>query len=182
MFSKPINLLFVGLALASIASAHFTLDFPLTRGFDEDKEPTFCGGFPTNASGRQVFPLSGAAPVLINSHHQTAQVAIILSVNPNPTAFADFNSSNKVDFLMPFGTIKGQGQYCFTVDIATLASQISPAPVNGTLATLQVEFNGGDGVLLQCSDLILVQGAAIPGNVTCTNCKRLLVIFIRRVI
>jgi hypothetical protein len=29
--------------LAAVANAHFTLDFPKTRGFDEDKEPEFCG-------------------------------------------------------------------------------------------------------------------------------------------
>lgn len=28
------------LALASIASAHFTLDYPQTRGFNEDIEPS----------------------------------------------------------------------------------------------------------------------------------------------
>lgn len=30
------------LALASAASAHFTLDYPTTRGFDEDLEPSAC--------------------------------------------------------------------------------------------------------------------------------------------
>lgn len=32
-------------AFAAMTSAHFTLDFPQTRGFDENKEPEFCGKF-----------------------------------------------------------------------------------------------------------------------------------------
>lgn len=37
--------------LASTATAHFTLDYPRSRGFDEDIEPQFCGGFPNAVSG-----------------------------------------------------------------------------------------------------------------------------------
>lgn len=169
MFSKAFASLLVALISLHLTSAHFTLDFPATRGFDEDKEPSFCGGFPTNASGRQPFPLSGAAPVRITSHHDNAQVAIILSVQPDPTKFADFNNTGKVSYLMPFANIKGQQGFCFSVDVGALAAQISPAPANGTLATLQVEFNGGDNPLFQCSDLILVQNASIASNETCSN-------------
>lgn len=169
MFSKALTSLLVTLLSLHLTSAHFTLDFPTTRGFDEDKEPSFCGGFPTNASGRHPFPLSGAAPVRINSHHESAQVAIILSVQPDPTKFADFNNTGKVTYLMPFANVKGQQAFCFSVDVGALASQISPAPVNGTLATLQVEYSGGDNPLFQCSDLILVQDAKIASNETCSN-------------
>ncbi|KAH9808198.1 hypothetical protein DFH28DRAFT_626813 [Melampsora americana] len=169
MFSKTFASLLLALISSHLTLAHFTLDFPVTRGFDEDKEPSFCGGFPTNASGRHPFPLSGAAPVRITSHHDNAQVAIILSVQPDPTKFADFNNTGKVSYLMPFANIKGQQGFCFSVDVGALASQISPAPMNGTLATLQVEFNGGDNPLFQCSDLILIQNATIASNETCSN-------------
>ncbi|KAG0148980.1 hypothetical protein CROQUDRAFT_359464 [Cronartium quercuum f. sp. fusiforme G11] len=169
MIAQLKSVLLVGLFLASIVSAHFTLDYPPTRGFDEDKEPNFCGGFPTNGTGRHLFPLSGPVPILIGSHHQSAQVAIILSLDADPQTFEEFNGTNEVNFLMPFGTIQGQGEFCFTVDISTLADQLSPPPVNGSLATLQVEFNGGDGLLFQCSDLILIQGLSTPNTVTCAN-------------
>ncbi|EGG05037.1 Hypothetical protein MELLADRAFT_88366 [Melampsora larici-populina 98AG31] len=169
MFSKTFSSSLVSLFYLHFTFAHFTLDFPTTRGFNEDKEPSFCGGLPTNASGRQPFPLSGSAPVHITSHHDNAQVAIILSVKADPTKFSDFNSTGKVDYLMPFSNTKGQQGFCFSVDIGTLATQIRPSPTNGTLATLQVIFNGGDHPLFQCSDLILVKNASIASNQTCSN-------------
>lgn len=72
-----LNLL--GLVLcASTSLAHFTLDFPVSRGqtrqeheheaytktsrgFDEDKEPGFCGGFTQPSAERTPFPLSSGA-------------------------------------------------------------------------------------------------------------------------
>ncbi|MBW0475085.1 hypothetical protein O181_014800 [Austropuccinia psidii MF-1] len=151
-----------------LVSTHFTLDYPLTRGFSEDDEPKFCGGFPTNATGRHPFPLSGPAPILINSHHSSAEVAIIIAFKSDPTTFADFNTSNKVTFLRPFGRIEGRGPLCFNIDINSLASQV-PNITDGTLATLQVEYNGGDSPLFQCSDLILQKNYTTPSNVTCVN-------------
>ncbi|KAH9808199.1 hypothetical protein DFH28DRAFT_1070138 [Melampsora americana] len=171
MFSKTFVSLLMALISLHLTSAHFTLDFPATRGFDEDKEPSFCGGFPTNASDRHPFPLSGAAPVRITSHHNNAQVAIILSVQPDPTKFADFNNTEKVSYLMSFVNIKGQQGFCFSVDIETLASQITPSPRNGTLATLQVEYNGGDHPLFQCSDLILVQDLKLADEEICSGAE-----------
>ncbi|GAA5842089.1 hypothetical protein JCM9279_002784 [Rhodotorula babjevae] len=156
-------------ALAPLASAHFTLDYPPTRGFDEDIESQFCGGFATPASSRTPFPLSGSAPVTIGSHHASADVAIFLSFDSNPTSFADFNetsSGQSYGPLKPFGQITGTGDYCYTVDIASLGiSSLS----NGTVATLQVEYNGGDGYLFQCADLVLVSDYSTPSNVSCTN-------------
>ncbi|KPV73508.1 uncharacterized protein RHOBADRAFT_4995, partial [Rhodotorula graminis WP1] len=152
-----------------LASAHFTLDFPPTRGFDEDLESQFCGGFATPASSRTPFPLSGPAPVTIGSHHASADVAIFLSFDSNPTSFADFNetsSGQSYGPLKPFGQISGTGDYCYTVDVASLGiSNLS----NGTVATLQVEYNGGDGYLFQCADLVLVSDYSTPSNVTCAN-------------
>ncbi|GAA5982114.1 hypothetical protein JCM11641_000592 [Rhodosporidiobolus odoratus] len=158
-------------SLPFLASAHFTLDYPPTRGFDEDLEPQFCGGFSSPSSSRTPFPLSGSAPVLIDSHHPSADVAVLLSFNENPTSFADFNqtsSGQEYGFLSGFGTITNSGEFCFNVDVASLGVD---GIENGTVATLQVEFNGGDGVLLQCADLILVTPDlyTAPSNLTCSN-------------
>ncbi|TNY17665.1 hypothetical protein DMC30DRAFT_333637, partial [Rhodotorula diobovata] len=149
--------------------AHFTLDYPPTRGFDEDIESQFCGGFSTPSSARTPFPLSGSAPVTIGSHHASADVAIFLSLDSNPTSFADFNETSTGQSygpLKPFGQISGTGDYCFTVDVASLGlSDLS----NGTVATLQVEYNGGDGYLFQCADVVLVSDFSLPSNVSCAN-------------
>ncbi|SCV71525.1 BQ2448_3113 [Microbotryum intermedium] len=158
------------LALVPLVAAHFTLDYPPTRGFDEDHEPLFCGGFPSPSSSRAPFPLSGLGAVLIDSHHPTAQVGIIAAVGyANVTSFADFNqtaSGQKTGMLMPFGTIQGEGEWCFDVTFDSLGAGVIP---NGTLATIQVEFNGGDGLLFQCADVILVNNYVAPSNLTCRN-------------
>ncbi|GAA6028940.1 hypothetical protein JCM8097_001516 [Rhodosporidiobolus ruineniae] len=156
-------------ALPLLASAHFILDYPTTRGFDEDLEPQFCGGFNSTSSTRVPFPLSGSAPVTIGSHHPSADVAILISFDENPTSFADFNetsSGQSYGLLKDFGTITGTGDFCFNVDIASLGVT---GLQNGSVATLQVEYNGGDGILLQCSDLVLVSDYTAPSNVSCTN-------------
>ncbi|KAK4705435.1 hypothetical protein P7C70_g763, partial [Phenoliferia sp. Uapishka_3] len=129
MFIAPI------LCLASIASAHFTLDYPQTRGFDEDLEPQFCGGFNQSAT-RVPFPLSGG-PILIDSHHPSAEVAILISFVDTPTTFANFNTTSSgasYGYLKGFGTITGEGEFCFNVDIASLNV---PGVGNGTVATIQ---------------------------------------------
>lgn len=76
-------------------------------------------------------------------------------------------------------------QFCFNVDVAALNV---PGVGNGSIATIQfvvalpralprsltqislhrVEFNGGDGMLFQCSDVIL-SSTFQPTNVSCVN-------------
>lgn len=67
---------------------------------------------------------------------------------------------------MDFGTITGQGEFCFNVDVAGLGVA---GVANGSVATIQVEFNGGDGTLFQCADVVLRTDFAVPANVTCAN-------------
>ncbi|MBW0512262.1 hypothetical protein O181_051977 [Austropuccinia psidii MF-1] len=159
--------LFTLCGMASV-SAHFTLDLPNARGSSMADEPKFCGGFPTDAAGRQAFPLSAEAPIVITSHHASAEVAIIVSFNSNPTSFSDFDYKGKTNFLMPFGEISGAGSFCFKVDISPFASHI-PNITDGTLATLQVEYKAGNDTLYQCSDLILQKSFTPPESVACAN-------------
>lgn len=50
---------------ASVASAHFNLDYPAARGFDEDKLIQFpCGSFDTPVENRTVWPISGGSIAL----------------------------------------------------------------------------------------------------------------------
>jgi hypothetical protein len=124
------------MTLPLLASAHFTLDYPTSRGFDENIEPRasdgltnltrvgppnrfdallteFCGGFPTPSSERTPFPLSGSAPVLIDSHHPSAIVGMFISFDSNPTSFSQFNqtsSGQQYGLLDNFGSITGSGE------------------------------------------------------------------------
>ncbi|GAA5897319.1 uncharacterized protein JCM6883_006655 [Sporobolomyces salmoneus] len=156
-----------------VALAHFTLDYPQTRGFDEDLEPQFCGGFNSPSSSRTPFPLSGQGSILIDSHHPTAQVAVLISFDENPTSIEQFTKlSNGTSYglLQNFETLNSEGEYCLSVDVASL----NLGAVNGTPATIQVEFNGGDGTLFQCSDVVLVSDYSTPSNVTseCQDAKK----------
>ncbi|KAH8079961.1 hypothetical protein HD553DRAFT_126541 [Filobasidium floriforme] len=152
--------LLTALAAAATVSAHFTLDYPPTRGFDDDKEPEFCGGFTDPSSPRNVVPLTGNVPIHLDSHHASAAVALLISSKEDPQNFDDFSSTlAKSWFQMP------QGETCFNVDFSSLGMNF----VNGSQVTIQVQYNGGDGNLFQCSDLVLVDGAQVPSNETCTS-------------
>ena len=71
----------------------------------------FCGGFNSSAT-RVPFPLSGG-PILIDSHHPSADVAILISFVTAPTTFTDFNTTSTgatYGLLKQFGTITGEGE------------------------------------------------------------------------
>ena len=60
------------LFVISVVSAHFTLDYPPTTGFDEDQEPNPpCGGFPPDLSNLTEWPLSGGE-ISVDLHHPEA--------------------------------------------------------------------------------------------------------------
>jgi hypothetical protein len=128
-------------ALLPLASAHFTLDWPKARGFDDAKAGNFpCGGFDSVSSSRTDFPINGG-PVQLNMHHPQTNVEILIALGSDP-------GDNYNIVLRPTFTMEGLGDFC--------AGQLNfPSGVNvsdGTLATLQVVTNGDpDGGLYQVS-------------------------------
>ncbi|EAT85315.1 hypothetical protein HBI56_072260 [Parastagonospora nodorum] len=133
----------LALALIPASLAHFTLDWPKARGFDDDKEPDFpCGGFNDVSSQRADFPISGG-PIQLNMGHEQTNVAVYLAIGDNPGNA--FNVVMRQQFV-----VTGLGDFCM--------GQLSvPAGVNvtdGTKATIQVVSNAhGEGGLYQCSDV-----------------------------
>ena len=100
----------------------------------------FCGGF--NSTGpRSLFPLgsclllsfssnrtltplarfAGAgAPILIDSTHTNAQVAIIISFATNPVSFANFTTTptgTPIPFVLPCGPIVGKGDVSLSLPV-----------------------------------------------------------------
>ncbi|CAE6352009.1 unnamed protein product [Rhizoctonia solani] len=151
-------------ALAASASAHFTLDWPATRGFNEDIENQFCGGF-SNAGARSSFPL-GAAGVNIDSTHDTANVIVLISFDANPQNITQFSNSSNGAQLTSFIKLDKQGEACIPVNIQSLGlSNVA----NGTNATIQIQYDGGDGNLYQCADVTLLSNFAAPSNVSCAS-------------
>jgi hypothetical protein len=122
----------------SLATAHFTLNYPTSRPFDEDTMPTFpCGG-QSQSSNRTVLSLSqGSIPVDITLHHSQTAVTIFLGLGND--VGSDFNIT-----LMPTFGIQGLGEFCLpSVPLDTKA--LGTVLTDGTNATLQVQTDGDSG-------------------------------------
>ena len=139
MFPKSI----AALALLPAVLAHFNLNYPTSRGFDEDKEPTFpCGSYDTVSSQRTDFPITGG-PIQLKLGHQQTNIAVYLAVGDNP---GDGFST----VLYPQFQVSGYGDFC-------LGDINVPSSLNvseGTKATIQVITNAsGESALYQVSHL-----------------------------
>lgn len=126
---------FLSLAMASVATAHFTLDWPVNRGFDEDTMPNFpCGGFNTPSSNRTVVSLDAhTLPVDITFHHSQTAVSYLLALGTDPGS--SFNIT-----LGPTITAQGLGEFCLpNLSLSSLNL------TDGQNATLQVVTDGDTG-------------------------------------
>jgi hypothetical protein len=73
------------LAALPLASAHFLLDHPASRGFDEDKLGTFpCGGQDTVSSNRTQWPLDGTSTIALTMGHDEANVEVLIGFGNDP--------------------------------------------------------------------------------------------------
>ena len=145
------------LAIASLTSAHFTLEFPKARDFNEDTLDQFpCGGFNTPSTARTAWPMSGGQIALKMGHSQS-NVEVLIAVGNNPGNA--FNTVIRPTFLQT-----GLGAFCMTG--LSLPSSINVT--EGTNATIQVITNGDPtGGLFNCADITFSSTAALAGS--CTN-------------
>lgn len=134
----------------TLVTAHFQLNSPSARGFDEDTLATFpCGGQDTPSSNRSLFPLAGG-PVQLNMEHDHAEVQVLLGLGND--VGENFNIT-----LEPIFLEEGIGQFCMgdvvSLDIRNPFEsaqrlkqwQMVPSSLNikdGTNATIQVVTNG----------------------------------------
>ncbi|SNX87446.1 uncharacterized protein MEPE_06156 [Melanopsichium pennsylvanicum] len=148
------------LALASSAVAHFTLDYPATRGFDEDLESnSFCGGF-SNVSLPRIPWYYVDGPIQIDSHHDSAIVNIYVSFDI-PTSAQSFLSTSPLRHDI---SITGQGEFCFHANTTFVGGK------TGQNATLMVEYiNNVHGHLYQCSDVTFTDDKSAGANISCTD-------------
>ncbi|KAI9263167.1 hypothetical protein BDA99DRAFT_407798, partial [Phascolomyces articulosus] len=148
-----------GLTVLQSVSAHYQLTYPQSRGFNEDREPTApCGGF-DSVSSRSQFPLQNGF-VQINSGHTDYTYEVKLVTNStNPTA-SDFTSAPTV--------AKGSRNYpadaCLPIDLGNVQGLSA-----GTNATIQVVYDGGDGLLYQCADVTLAENPSSFNTTACVN-------------
>jgi len=157
--------------LATAVQAHFQMQYPIPRGpFVEDSEPTFCDGYNDAVNNRTVFPFSNGI-INMNSEHPLWTAEVLISTYQDPNNFSYFNSSSGYQVVVPFFQQSGEGLYCFPIDIAAAAVNVSGIQ-DGANVTIQVLFNGGDGNLYQCADLTLSANLTVPpanASSGCTN-------------
>lgn len=146
--------------LAPLAAAHFKLDFPPARGFDEETLPTFpCGGQNTVSSNRTQWPLTGGSIALTMGHIQT-NIAVFIGIGN------DVGSGFNTVVRQTFGE-QGLGAFCMTgFDVTGLGLNIT----DGTNATIQVVTNGDpNGGLYNCADITFSSSAPPLASGVCTN-------------
>ncbi|KAL3422332.1 expression library immunization antigen 1 [Phlyctema vagabunda] len=150
---------FLSALVASTATAHFTLDYPTVRGFDEDKLVGYpCGGFDTPSTTRTSYPISGGR-IALTMGHIDANVQVFLGLG-NDVGSA-FNYA-----LTPVYSEQGLGDFCIT----TLTIPEGVNVTEGTNATIQVITNGDpDGGLYNCADITFSSSAPEPAASVCTN-------------
>ncbi|KAI9324613.1 hypothetical protein DFJ73DRAFT_667208, partial [Zopfochytrium polystomum] len=136
---------------SSVASAHYVLTSPLTRGFSDDNEPTSpCGGFNTTVNP-VAFPLSKLAKsnVSISAFHSKANVSVSIQLTGASsftlikTFATDFGTVNTCSNLPPWNS-------SFLIDLTAVSGAKS-----GDKAVIQTIFDGPDGALYQCADVVL---------------------------
>lgn len=132
------------LTLLPIASAHFLMLYPPSRGFDDDKIVQYpCGGFNT-ITNRTQYPLTGA-PIQLNLTDAAANAEVLIAMGDDPSG-DDFKT-----ILVPTLSEAGKGDFCFG-DIVIPSSLGAMAGMN---ATIQVQTTGDSGGLYAVSSCAL---------------------------
>jgi hypothetical protein len=130
-----VRALFFGLVAATLSSAHFTLDWPPSAGFDEDNEPNGpCGGVPVTVSDDSQKITVDRFPASIFSSHPAGSWSFFATTNTQEP----YNWTE----IVPVINSTGIGAFCLTYLRA-------PAEFAGKGGVLQVIDNSADGTLYQ---------------------------------
>jgi hypothetical protein len=146
-------------AFTTLTSAHFNLNYPIVRDFDEDKLGTFpCGSFDTPSTNRTLWPLTGGE-IALTMGHIDANVEVLIGFG-NDVGSA-FNT-----VLRPTFQEQGLGSFCMTGFSIPEGLNVT----EGMNATIQVQTNGDpDGGLYNCADITFSNSAPGPASGVCTN-------------
>ncbi|KAG4429295.1 hypothetical protein IFR05_015226, partial [Cadophora sp. M221] len=159
MKPSPARTTLVLAALTHLTTAHFNLDFPAARGFDEDKLSTFpCGGQDTPSTARTLWPLSGGQ-IALTMGHIDANVEVLIAIGNDPGSA--FNT-----VIRPTFKEQGLGAFCMT----GLEIPSALAVAEGMNATIQVVTNGDpEGGLFNCADVTFSASAVAASSDVCKN-------------
>lgn len=129
--------LIVGLMAATLTSAHFTLNWPPTAGFDDENEPNApCGGATVTVTDDSQEINVERFPVSIFSSHPAGSWSFFATTNTQEP----YNWTE----IVPVINSTGIGSFCLTYLRA-------PAEFAGQNGILQVIDSSADGTLYQVS-------------------------------
>ncbi|KAJ5376826.1 GPI anchored protein [Penicillium cosmopolitanum] len=153
------------LAMASVATAHFHLVSPPSRGFNADTMATFPCGSLSQMTDRTKIPLSGSIPIDLKLGHTQTALTVLLGLGNDP-------GTNYNITLHPTFGVQGAGEFCLA-DVEYNAKILGVDVVNGMNATLQVQSNGDpQGGLYACADVQFFSNATIDKS-SCSNDTKL---------
>lgn len=134
-------------SLAPLVSAHFKLNYPTSRGFDEDKMSQFpCSGLSQSSERTKVSLSAGDFPVALTMGHSQTAVEVLLALGNDPGT--NFNIT-----LHPTFRVEGLGAFCLP-NVTFDESIVGVKLTDGMNATLQVQSNGDpSGGLYACADI-----------------------------
>ncbi|KAF3490734.1 expression library immunization antigen 1 [Arthroderma uncinatum] len=150
--------------LLPLASAHFNVEAPPTRGGNEDTQPSFpCGGPTQPSSSRTKISLDDPkVAIAMEMGHDQAAVQVLLGVGSNP------GSNFNITVLPTFRQI-GLGAFCLP-EVKLTEEVLGFKPKEGMDATLQVLSNGDPtGGLYHCVDITFSSSAKYSKPDSCKN-------------
>lgn len=125
------------LSLAAAANAHFTLEYPASRGDNDQSQATGpCGGLNTPSDTRTPWGLEGGV-LRFEAGHDEANTAVYLALGNNPTT-EDFNITLAPKFLQT-----GLGTFCWNSLVIPEGTAGIEDGVNATIQVVQEGHTGG---------------------------------------
>ncbi|KAK2879996.1 hypothetical protein FQN49_000689 [Arthroderma sp. PD_2] len=152
------------LFLLPLASAHFNVEAPPTRGGTEDTQTSFpCGGPTSPSSSRTEIPLDDPkVAIAMEMGHDQSAVQVLMGLGSNP------GSNYNITVLPTFRQI-GLGSFCLP-EVKLSEEVLGFRPEEGMDATLQVLSNGDPtGGLYHCVDITFSGSARYSKPDSCKN-------------
>ncbi|KAL4898754.1 hypothetical protein BDV59DRAFT_9586 [Aspergillus ambiguus] len=150
-------------SLAPLVAAHFELNYPPSRGVNEDKMTEFpCGGFAVSSNRTQISLSDPSFPVSLTMGHDETALEVLLALGNDPGS--NFNIT-----LKPTFRVEGLGSFCISsieLDSSVLGTNLT----DGMNATVQVQSNGDpSGGLYSCADIQFSASATSSEPSSCKN-------------
>ncbi|PGH35465.1 hypothetical protein GX50_01680 [[Emmonsia] crescens] len=149
--------------LLTLASAHFELIQPPSRGADYDRLTEFpCAGLPISSQRTQVSLNDPELSIALRMGHDHSAVQVLLALGSDPGR--NFN----ITLVPTFGQV-GLGDFCLP-DVEFTEEKLGTRLTEGLEATLQVVTNGDpSGGLYNCADIVFTSRASDDSPDSCRN-------------